>query len=76
MKPRYITTKEASQLLRISQSLIYKMTMKKTIPHYKVGGKILFKEQELIDFVENQVTQIQSDLPDRFDLLSPFQEAA
>jgi excisionase family DNA binding protein len=76
MKSQYMTPKEASQFLRISLSKIYKMTSVKSIPHYKVGGKILFKSQELIDFVEGGGPLIQSRDSDGFDLISPFEEAA
>jgi hypothetical protein len=50
--------------------------MSKTIPHYKVGGKLLFKKQELIDFVEKQIMPSYQCEVDRFDLISPFQIAA
>jgi excisionase family DNA binding protein len=76
MITQYMTLKEASQFLRISLSKIYKMTSVKSIPHYKVGGKILFKPQELIDFVERGGPLSQSGDTDGFDLISPFQEAA
>ena len=44
----YLTANEASELLRMSKSKLYKMTMCKSIPHYKCGGKVLFKTQELM----------------------------
>jgi excisionase family DNA binding protein len=76
MRTQYMTLKEASQFLRISLSKIYKMTSVKGIPHYKVGGKILFKPQELIDFVEGGGPSAKSSDIDGFDLIGPFQEAA
>ena len=50
--------------------------MNKTIPHYKVGGKVLFKPQELMDFVERGINATPGDCIDRFDLVSPFSVAA
>ena len=38
MENRYMTVNEVSELLRISKSKIYKMTMNSAIPHYKVGS--------------------------------------
>jgi hypothetical protein len=32
---------------------LYKLTMNSKIPHYKFAGKLLFKKEELIQFVEN-----------------------
>jgi excisionase family DNA binding protein len=68
----YLTSNEASNLLRISLSKLYKMTMNNTIPHYKCGGKVLFKLQELMDYVEKGITSSSSKDIDRFDLESPF----
>jgi excisionase family DNA binding protein len=72
----YLTANEASKMLRMSLSKLYKMTMNKTIPHYKVGGKVLFKPQELMDFVERGFNASPGDCIDRFDLVSPFSVAA
>jgi len=72
----YLTANEASELLRMSLSKLYKMTMNKTIPHYKCGGKVLFKTQELIDFVEKGINSISIESIDRFELVSPFTVAA
>lgn len=72
----YLTSKEASEMLRISTSKLYKMTMQKTIPHYKCGGKVLFKTNELMDFVEKGICINPTEGIDRFDLISPFSEAA
>ena len=72
----YLTVKEASELLRMSKSKLYKMTMCKSIPHYKCGGKVLFKTQELMDFVEKGINATSVESIDRFDLVSPFTVAA
>jgi len=76
MEPVYIRTKDASKLLCISPSKIYKLTMARAIPFYKVGSTILFKKEELMSFVETNSFSASKDEPDRFDLLSPFFEAA
>ena len=77
MKPVYLNVPEACELLRCSDSKVYKMTMKRTIPFYKVGGKLYFKESELIDFIEGRINPNRGkDDFDDFDLLSPFTKAA
>ncbi len=53
MENTYIKIQEASQFLRTSTSTLYKLTMNSKIPHYKFAGKLLFKKEELIQFVEN-----------------------
>jgi hypothetical protein len=50
--------------------------MKKTIPHYKCGGRVLFKTQELMDFVEKGIITTSIEDIDGFDLESPFPIAA
>jgi excisionase family DNA binding protein len=76
MENRYMTVNEVSELLRISKSKIYKMTMNSAIPHYKVGSKLLFKKQELIDFVESYIIPASPEKLNQFDLISPFSLAA
>jgi excisionase family DNA binding protein len=76
MNQVYLTANEASELLRMSLSKLYKMTMSKSIPHYKCGGKVLFKKQELMDFVEKGINATSEEGIDRFDLESPFTTAA
>ena len=49
----FLLVVEASQFLRTSTSTLYKLTMNSKIPHYKFGNKLLFKKEELIQFVEN-----------------------
>ena len=36
-----------------SKSSIYKNCAKKFLPHYKIGGKVIFKIEEIISFIEN-----------------------
>lgn len=33
---------------------IYEMTSKKRIPHYKQGGRVFFKKDELVDWMTEQ----------------------
>ncbi len=53
MENSYWKIKEASEFLRTSTSTLYKLTMNSKIPHYKFGNILLFKKEELIQFVEN-----------------------
>jgi excisionase family DNA binding protein len=76
MEHTYLTIAEASQFIRVSTSKIYKMTMKKEIPHYKVGGKIIFNRAKLIEFVEGGYTSKNNDNLDDFDEIFPFGIAA
>lgn len=49
-----LTTTEVAEYLGISQSQIYKLTMKMEIPHYKPQGKnIYFDKRELLKWMRN-----------------------
>ena len=48
-----LTAREASNILRVAISTIYEYVKLGKIPAYKINGKILFKEHELIDFINN-----------------------
>lgn len=53
MMEKYLNTTEAAGILGISKSTLYKLTHEKKLRYYKPGGKlVLFKKQDLIDFIE------------------------
>ena len=58
---------EAADLLRMSKFTLYTMTSKSIIPFFKVGRKIFFDRDELIDFVRSKnhrhksIAEIESD---------------
>jgi len=45
--------KSAAAYLGISQSKLYQMVSRREIPFYKVGGKILFKREDLDAYLES-----------------------
>jgi len=53
VKREFIGIEEACRYLDIAKPTIYQRTFKKTIPHYKIGRKILFKISELKTYVES-----------------------
>lgn len=48
-----LTIKEASEYLNLSKGTIYKYTAEATIPHYKIGSRILFNVNELEEWLED-----------------------
>ena len=52
MSNKFINAEQASELLNLSKSTIYKMTMAKTIPFYKPRRRLLFCPDELIEYVK------------------------
>ncbi|WP_280750707.1 MULTISPECIES: helix-turn-helix domain-containing protein [unclassified Parabacteroides] len=48
----YLTSGEAAGYLHISMSTLYKLTMRREIPHYKPTGKLCyFNRQELDEWI-------------------------
>ena len=43
-----------SGMLGISKSSLYKMTMRNELPFYKVGGKLLFKVEQIMAWLEEK----------------------
>ena len=50
---KLLNVKEAADFLNISKVTLYRMTSKKQISHYKVGAKILFDKEKLIEWISN-----------------------
>lgn len=49
--PKWITSKQLAQHLGISVAAVSNLRISK-IPYYKIGGRILFKQQEIDEFIE------------------------
>jgi len=48
----YLSLKEAASFLDISQSLMYKLSASNAITKYKRGGKVYYKESDLMSYIE------------------------
>lgn len=51
---------ETSKFLRISVSTLYRWVHKKEIPFVKLGGKLLFDEDEIEFFVRNNTKKFET----------------
>ena len=49
---RYITEQELSKALKITKRTLIEYRINGKLPYYKIGGKILYKEQDIIDILE------------------------
>lgn len=52
MRTRLLTVQEAMELVRISQSTIYRMIKRGDLKAHKVGKKWVFFKKDLIEFVK------------------------
>jgi excisionase family DNA binding protein len=54
----YLTVKELAKWVKLSESHIYFLVNKKKIPHFKLGGKLLFDADKIKVWIEStNVTQ-------------------
>lgn len=49
---RYVIEQELSKTLKITKRTLIEYRMNGKLPYYKIGGKILYKEQDIIDILE------------------------
>ena len=48
-----LSVKEASGFLKVSPSKIYQLITRRSIPSYRIGGKILLSKQDIAEFLES-----------------------
>ena len=58
MEKRFLTIREASQYLNVSESLLYKLVETKKIPHIRIGRKILFDLKKLDQYIEENSVKL------------------
>lgn len=49
---RYLSVGEVANLLGFSVGTVYQYTSRSQIPHYKVGGRLLFDEPEIREWLQ------------------------
>lgn len=65
----FMGIEEASKFLKLQKSTIYQMVFKRVIPFYKSTKKLLFKKNELIEWVENSRVLTLKELETRHGIL-------
>ena len=51
---QYLTDKDLSRLLKISRRCLQDYRTEGKIPFYRIGGKILYRESDIEDFLEKK----------------------
>ncbi len=51
-QPRYLTTKEVAELLRVRERKVYDLAAADEIPHRRITGKLLFPAEEIHAWIE------------------------
>lgn len=55
-KPKQLTPDEAAAIVGVSKQTMaaWRCTKKESIPYYKVGGKVYYREQDLLAWLESK----------------------
>lgn len=56
---RLLNAMEATKLLKISRSTLYRWTSKRKIPHIKAGGRVLFRPSDLDQWLKDKTVSPQ-----------------
>lgn len=54
MIDEFLTTKDLAKLLKSSEVWIKQLVKKNAIPSYKIGGKRLFRKEEIEQWIDSQ----------------------
>jgi len=63
-QPKFLTTKEVADLLRVKERKVYDLAAADEIPHRRITGKLLFPADELQAWLEGTAPPSQENLPD------------
>ena len=55
-KPKQLTSDEAAAIVGVSKQTMaaWRCTKKETIPYYKIGGKVFYREADLLEWLESK----------------------
>lgn len=59
--------KEAMSYLKLGKGTMYSMTMKREIPHYKVGKRLYFRKEELDAWINRGKVKTQQEISEKVD---------
>lgn len=66
----YISIDEATELLHLKKSYVYRLVHERKIPHYKFnGGRVLFDRTELETLIKAGRVATRDELSDRADAM-------
>ena len=52
MRPRWLNINQLMEILPLKKSRIYYLTHIAAIPHHKIGQTLLFREDEILEWME------------------------
>ncbi|HCY75959.1 MAG TPA: hypothetical protein DHV28_08550 [Ignavibacteriales bacterium] len=58
---------EASKYLKLSKPTIYKLTMDREIPHYKLGKRLYFRKEEIDQWINRGKIKTKQEISDEAD---------
>ena len=70
IKQKYLSIVDASNYLDLSLSSVYKFTMDRRIPFYKIGRKIYFEKNDLDEFIKRNRQASRDEVKHTLNLLT------
>jgi excisionase family DNA binding protein len=65
MQNNYLTLNEVSEMLHLSKSSVYCYVGNRKIPHIKLGGRLLFPENDLTRWLESMKNPVDDETSGR-----------
>lgn len=60
-EPEYVTTAQAAKLLCLSPRTLINWRQQRRIPYHKIGGRVVFRVDELREFLERRKVRARED---------------
>lgn len=70
----FLTVKEASQMLGLSKGTLYNMICRNQIPYYQPRGKVYFKKEEILQWIERGRVSSNEEIQSNVELIASRKE--
>ena len=58
MKEKYLTIEDVSKVTTLAKSTLYSYVYYQTIPFLRIGGRIVFEEKELQNWIDKKKVKV------------------
>jgi len=58
MKEKYLTIEDVSKVTTLAKSTLYSYVYYKTIPFLRIGGRIVFEEKDLQNWIDKKKVKV------------------
>ena len=58
----FLTPDELADFLKVSKTTVYRLIEKRSVPFYKIGGSLRFKQSEVMEYLEKSRVKSSNEL--------------